>query len=76
MIVLDGDQKRREREHDDARARNYELAMLISYAHHDPKSMPAFKATHVERTPQSDAVAQEQVRGYFIGLALTTQSKT
>lgn len=46
--------------------------MLISYAQHDPKKMPKFKATEAEDKGKSDLVAQEQVRGFFIGLALNS----
>jgi hypothetical protein len=70
---LDGENKRRTREHDDARARNYELAGLISYAHHDPKKMPKFQATGAAAREQSDAVNQERVRGYLISLALSSK---
>lgn len=70
ITVLDGEHKRRTREHDDARARNYELAGLISFAHHDPKKMPKFQATGAAEKEQSDAVNQAKVRGYLISLAL------
>lgn len=72
MVVLDGEHKRRTREHDDARARNYELAGLISFAHHDPKKMPKFQATGEAAKAKSDAVDQAKVRGYLIGLALNS----
>ena len=75
MTILDGEQKRRLRDHDDARARLHELAMLVSYAHHQPDKMPKFKPTRDSNKAQSDTVAQEQVRGYFIGLALNSKSK-
>jgi hypothetical protein len=68
--VLDGEQKRRLRHHDDARARNYEFAGLISYAHHNPQKMPKFEPTGAPKV--SDELAHEQVRGFFIGMALRT----
>lgn len=70
IIILDGDVKRRTRDHDDARARNYELAHLIAFAHHDPKNMPKFEASGAEVKEESDALAQAQVRGFFIAAAL------
>ena len=72
MVILEGDYKRRMREHDDARVRNYELANWISYAHHEPNKMPKFQATPDRDKEASDAVAQEKVRGFFIGLALSS----
>lgn len=62
-------------EHDEARIRNYELAGLISYAQHDPKKMPKFQPTADAEGEKSDAVAQEQVRGFFIGMALNSGRK-
>lgn len=62
------------REHDEARIRNYELAGLISYAQHDPSKMPKFQTTEDGNKEQSDALAQEQVRGFFIGMAMQGKS--
>lgn len=73
-MILEGDRKRRVRDHDDERVRNYELAGLIAYAQHDPKNMPTFKATGDDRAQSNEADA-ERVRGYFIGLALTSEGK-
>ena len=73
--ILDGDQKRRVREHDDARARNYELAVLVSFAHHDPGKMPAFKASGADEKAKSDELAQAQVRGFFIAAAMSAKKK-
>jgi len=75
LIVLEGDRKRRLRDHDDARARAHELAVLISYAHHQPGKIPKFTPTDDPGKPKSDAAAQAQVRGYFIGLALNSKPK-
>ena len=58
------------RDHDDERIRNFELAKLISYAHHKPNKMPSFKPTENKTELKSDALAQAQVRGYFIGAAI------
>lgn len=71
--MLDGDRKRRMRDHDDERARNYELAGLISYAHHEPKKMPKFKPTEDPNAEKSDELAQAQVRGYFMALAISAK---
>ena len=69
---MDAEHKRRIRDHDDARSRNYEFANWISYAHHDPKKMPKFEAT--EAGKQSDELAHEQVRGFFISLAMSAKN--
>lgn len=73
MRILEGDYQRRMREHDDARARNYELANWISYAQHDPGKMPKFEATPKPGAVKSDEVDQAKVRGYLIGLALSSE---
>ena len=46
------------------------MATLIWYVHHAPKKMPAYKPVGEDRTEQSDAVAQEKVRGYLMALAM------
>lgn len=76
VIILDGDRKRRLRDHDDARARNYELAGLISFAQHDPKKMPKYQATEDAGKAVSDELAQAQVRGYFIAAAMGSKGKS
>ena len=73
-MVLDGAQAKRMRDHDDARARNYELAGLIGYAYHDPKKMPKFEASGAAQ--KSDELAHEQVRGFFISLAMSAKDKS
>lgn len=73
FIILEGERTRRLRDHDEARARNFELAALISFAHHDPKNMPTFKSSQQADKPQApadDAVDQARVRGFFIGMAM------
>lgn len=75
-MILRGVYKRRMRDHDDARARHYELAHWIAFAHHKPGDMPKFEASDAlessEKSEVFDEVAQEQVRGFFIGLALSS----
>lgn len=68
---MKSDRKHRLREHDEARMRNYELAHWVSYAHHDPSKMPKFQAS--DEGDKSDALAQEQVRGFFIAMAMSSQ---
>lgn len=52
------------------------MAALISYAQHDPKNMPAFKASGetAHREPVDDTVSQAKVRGFFIGMALNAKT--
>ena len=61
------------RDHDDERIRNFELASLITYAHHNPKKMPKYKPTEDKTQVKSDALAQAQVRGFFIAAALSAK---
>ena len=75
VLILDGERKRRVREHDDARARNYEMATLTSYAFHSPNKMPNYKPSRLEREVSSDEAAQAQVRAHFIALAMASESK-
>lgn len=53
-------------EHDDARARNHELAQLVAYAFHSPKAMPKFKTTRAKQKPKAD---EDAVRAFFIRLS-------
>jgi len=53
--------------------RNHELAALISYAFHNPKKMPDYKASQPKKKTQASAdytVDDERVRAFFIGLSL------
>ena len=54
------------RDHDDERIRNFELANLITYAHHNPKKMPRYKPTEDKAEVKSDALAQAQVTWKFL----------
>ena len=50
---------------------NYELAGLISFAQHDPKKMPKYKAASSAKVaPEDDEVNAARFRGAFIALAL------
>jgi hypothetical protein len=70
-MILDNDRKRRVREHDDARARSYEMATLVSYAFHSPNKMPKFKPSRLEREALSDEAAQAHVRAHLIAWAMS-----
>lgn len=72
VVILEGEGKRRQRDHDEARSRNYELAKLIGFAHHDPQNMPSFKSGSEadSKEPVDDAADQARVRGFFIGMAM------
>ena len=66
--------KRDERGREEARARNFELANLISFAHHDPKKMPEYKPLSAKsEETTSDEAQQARARGAFIALALRSQ---
>lgn len=69
-LVLNCYADRRIKEHDEARLRNFEMAQLIAYAFHSPKTMPKFKPTSAPSGPKED---EEGVRAFFIGLAMKGQ---
>ncbi|ARU02968.1 hypothetical protein [Yoonia vestfoldensis] len=80
VLVLEGEHKRQIGQHDQARMRNYELAHWLTFAQHDPKKMPKFEPTAPVADPhaskvKSDEADQAQVRGFFIGLALKSNSR-
>lgn len=75
VMILNGDAKRRLRDHDDARARNHEAATLMAFAFHSPGKMPKFQPSRAEAEAVSDDVNQAKVRGYFIALALASEEK-
>ncbi|MGB1389501.1 MAG: hypothetical protein ACPG61_11505 [Paracoccaceae bacterium] len=68
MTILRADAARLDRDNQLARARNHELAVLVSFAFHNPKKMPKFSA-NTKKQELPDEVAQAQVRAFFIGMA-------
>ena len=75
MMILDAKREQREADFDRARWLNHEAAALTSFAYHAPKKMPKFKPTKAKDDKADEAVAQELVRGHFIGLALQASKK-
>jgi len=71
--ILEAAIRRDERDHEEARIRNYELANLIAFAHHDPKKMPEYKPIASKPEAMSDEVQQARARGAFIALALRSK---
>lgn len=68
LMILGAKRDQREADVERDRALNYEMAVLTSYAYHAPRKMPKYKP---QKAPKgSDDLAQAQVRGFFIGLAM------
>lgn len=64
--------KRHLRHHDEARARDAELARLTAFAFHSPKKIPEFKPMSAPAKPKREVSTEieiERGRAYLIGLA-------
>lgn len=75
ILIVDGLRKRDQREHEEARIRNYELANLLTFAQHDPKKMPEYRPMKTTSAAKSDEAQQAQARGHFIAWALQHGAK-
>lgn len=67
-LILRGSAAKMQAENELARQRNYELAQLIAYAHHDPSKMPEYNDGS-KKPEVPDDVAQMKVRAYFMAMA-------
>lgn len=47
----------------------------MSFAWHDPKSMPKYKPADAEKAEASHEADNARVRGWFIGMALAAEKK-
>lgn len=72
-MILRGKAASRDREIEEARQLNHEMAGLMALAFHQPKKLPKYKPIKSKSEPKDDAVQAEMVRGYFIGLALRSE---
>ncbi|HBB81920.1 MAG TPA: hypothetical protein DC031_01285 [Sulfitobacter sp.] len=52
------------------RVQNYELAVLVSFAFHDPKKMPDPPEAEPREKEAPRDVDHARVRGFFMGLAM------
>lgn len=68
--ILDANRAREEREFEQSRMLNFELANLIAHAHHQPDKMPKYAPHAAEKKKVSDEADQARARGAFISLAL------
>ena len=75
MQILTGHNNARRAAHEAARVRNYELAGLISFAHHDPKKMPKYTAIGAQEKKASDEADQARARGLLIAMALRSEKQ-
>jgi hypothetical protein len=69
VMILKATTAKRKADFEERRALNYEMASLVAFAHHDPKAMPKYKPTG-KATPENDELAQAQVRGFLMSLAM------
>ena len=73
-VIMAGYVARRMDEHDRARMVAHEVARLIGFSFHDPKSTPDFVATGANRAEQSTATDDAMVRAWFIGMSMRTKN--
>ena len=66
---------REERDFEQSRVLNFELAGLISYAHHQPDKIPKYVPHGAEKQKTTDEGEQARARGAFIALALLSEAK-
>ena len=73
--ILDVNRAREEREFEQSRILNFELANLIAHAHHQPDKMPKYVPHGAEKQKTTDEGEQARARGAFIALALLSEAK-
>lgn len=69
-MILKAAADRRDQDYERARTLNYEMAALVSFAHHDPRKMPKYKPLKSKDAAKDDALAQAQARGALIALSM------
>ena len=48
----------------------YETARWVAFAFHDPKNMPTFSLSTVERPKENTEINDAKVRGWFIAMSM------
>ncbi|WP_435988532.1 hypothetical protein [Sulfitobacter sp. SH24] len=76
IAIIDGQNARIERDHKLQQVQFHDLAVLISFAYHDPKNMPEppGNTTTTKKKEVSSPVDDERVRGFFMAMAMRNEA--
>tara|TARA_R100000789_G_scaffold86199_1_gene82254 strand:+ start:996 stop:1238 length:243 start_codon:yes stop_codon:yes gene_type:complete len=70
FAIVGGVNERMKREQQAWQAQNHALAVLISFAYHDPGKMPAPPGGATKEPETSSAADDARVRGFFIAMSM------